>query len=314
MGRREAPLDPDEGPVQAFAHELRELRRGAGNPPYRALAAKAYCSASALASAAGGKELPSLNVTLAYVRACGGDEAVWERRWRELNVQVARPPAPVRPVEDRVPRTRVPGTRVPGTRVRWIGLAVVLVVVVAGLVLLRGGGAVEPVELIPLAGTASWRSGQGPVAWGSGSRVQAGAVNLSLQAPMESGVRVERVLGTHPEWVPHGYLEGDFTLPRPIHENDHFVASVGFYVDEPGFATGDRVGGEVDFSVYVLDEGGPRRVALVRDVGNDWRTPRLDVDLSPYEGATSLRIRVDAGDTAAQDWAGWWDMRLEPRP
>ncbi|MEW1549678.1 WD40 repeat domain-containing protein [Streptomyces tsukubensis] len=86
MGRREKPLDPGAGPVQRFAYELRELRRSAGGPSYRAMARDAPYTAPTLSAAASGEKLPSLAVTLAYVTACGGGEqaaAAWERRWRE---------------------------------------------------------------------------------------------------------------------------------------------------------------------------------------------------------------------------------------
>ncbi|NAS27363.1 hypothetical protein GT755_37555 [Herbidospora sp. NEAU-GS84] len=214
-----------------------------------------------------------------------------------------RPP----PVVDPDP----PPAETPNRR-RW-PWAVVAVVgsVTAGLVL-RGGAEVTAIDLVPLAREASWRSGQGTVEWGSASPAEWGEANLALQAPMESGVRVGSVIGTHPEWVPHGYLEGDFPLPRPVHDGDRLVGTVGFFVDERCFVEGCRVGGEVDFSVYVIHEGVPREVIAVHDVGNDRRTPRLGADLSPYEGASTVRIRVDAGPTAAQDWAGWWDLRVEP--
>ncbi|MEU6373980.1 DNA-binding protein [Streptomyces sp. NPDC046909] len=83
MGRRERPVDPVAGPVQEFAHGLRELRRAAGGPTYRELARRASYSVSALSQAAAGDQLPSLAVTLAYVRACDGDAEEWERRWRK---------------------------------------------------------------------------------------------------------------------------------------------------------------------------------------------------------------------------------------
>ncbi|EFG04045.1 transcriptional regulator, XRE family protein (plasmid) [Streptomyces clavuligerus] len=72
MGRREKPLDPAAGPVEAFAHELRALRRAAGSPTYRAMAEDTPYSAPTLSGAASGERLPSLPVTLAFVRACGG--------------------------------------------------------------------------------------------------------------------------------------------------------------------------------------------------------------------------------------------------
>src|SRR6266511_2094305 len=73
MGRQERPLDPAAGPLQAFAHDLRQLRRGAGSPGYRALARRAGYSASVLSTAANGSDLPSLPVVLAKLAA------EWER-------------------------------------------------------------------------------------------------------------------------------------------------------------------------------------------------------------------------------------------
>ncbi|BAL88358.1 putative regulatory protein [Actinoplanes missouriensis 431] len=85
MPRPERSLDPAAGPVQLLAAELRDLRRQAGNPGYRALAAASGYSVAALSNAAGGRQLPSLPVTLAFVRACGGDESAWEERWRQAS-------------------------------------------------------------------------------------------------------------------------------------------------------------------------------------------------------------------------------------
>lgn len=83
MPRPERPLATGDEPLTLFARELRKLRESAGNPPYRLLARDAHYSVTTLSDAAGGKTLPSLAVTLAYVRACGGDPGEWEQRWRE---------------------------------------------------------------------------------------------------------------------------------------------------------------------------------------------------------------------------------------
>ncbi|MEU0333863.1 helix-turn-helix domain-containing protein [Streptomyces sp. NPDC006193] len=88
MGRRENPVDPAAGPVQRFAYELRKLRQEAGGLTYRELARRAHYSVTALSQAAAGDQLPSLQVTLAYVRACGGDPEEWQRRWREADREV----------------------------------------------------------------------------------------------------------------------------------------------------------------------------------------------------------------------------------
>ncbi|MBP2329590.1 transcriptional regulator with XRE-family HTH domain [Kibdelosporangium banguiense] len=75
--------------VQRFAWELRQLREKAGSPTYRQLALRAHYSQATLAKAASGRDLPSLAVTLAYVRACGGDTEQWGARWREAAAEAA---------------------------------------------------------------------------------------------------------------------------------------------------------------------------------------------------------------------------------
>ncbi|MFE6690617.1 helix-turn-helix domain-containing protein [Streptomyces sp. NPDC057743] len=89
MGRREGPLDPAAGPVQRFAFELRKLRQEAGGLTYRVMAERTRYSVATLSRAAAGEQLPSLPVVLAYVTACGGGAAEWERRWRATAEETA---------------------------------------------------------------------------------------------------------------------------------------------------------------------------------------------------------------------------------
>ncbi|MFJ2237937.1 hypothetical protein [Streptomyces sp. NPDC087859] len=89
MGRPERPVDPQAGPVQRFAHELRELRRTAGGPSYRRMAEAAGFSAATLSEAARGERLPSLTVVHGYVRACGADPGEWEPRWKDAEAEAA---------------------------------------------------------------------------------------------------------------------------------------------------------------------------------------------------------------------------------
>lgn len=91
MPRAERPLDDGDSPLLRFAADLRRLRNEAGSPAYRELSRRAHYSATALSDAAGGRRLPSLPVTLAYVAACGGNTTVWERRWRALAAELADP-------------------------------------------------------------------------------------------------------------------------------------------------------------------------------------------------------------------------------
>lgn len=88
MPRGERPLGPGDRILVAFAQDLRQLRERAGLPTYRELSARAHFSAAALSEAAGGRKLPSLAVTIAYVAACGGDTAEWETRWQHTAAQL----------------------------------------------------------------------------------------------------------------------------------------------------------------------------------------------------------------------------------
>ncbi|WP_173098070.1 helix-turn-helix domain-containing protein [Actinomadura verrucosospora] len=110
MGRPERPVDPTAGPVEAFAHALRDLRRAAGNPSYRTLAARANYSHTVLSDATRGERLPTLPVTLAFVRACGGDPAEWEARWH-LHRQLAE--GRLAPSTDDAPERTEPGPPAP---------------------------------------------------------------------------------------------------------------------------------------------------------------------------------------------------------
>jgi hypothetical protein len=89
MARSARPINPDDGPIQSFAFDLRTLREAAGNPTYRSLARVAGFSATTLGDAAGGVKLPTLEVTLAYAGACGGDTAQWQKRWQSVNRDLA---------------------------------------------------------------------------------------------------------------------------------------------------------------------------------------------------------------------------------
>lgn len=69
--------------IAAFARDLRVLRNKAGLD-YPEMAEKSHYTMRTLASAAGGMRMPTLPVLIAYVTACGGDQAEWEERWGKL--------------------------------------------------------------------------------------------------------------------------------------------------------------------------------------------------------------------------------------
>ena len=94
--------------VASFGRDLRTLLQDA-SLSFRALELKAHYSRTTLSQAANGRTLPSLPVTRAYVRACGGDEREWDQRWHRLKVEqrqveagsvIAAPAWPPEPVAD----------------------------------------------------------------------------------------------------------------------------------------------------------------------------------------------------------------------
>ncbi|MFD9705763.1 helix-turn-helix domain-containing protein [Lentzea sp. NPDC059081] len=91
MPRGERPLGPEDTALLRFAGDLRRLRDQAGKPSYRELARRANYSPTALSDAAGGRKLPSLALTLAFVKACEADPAPWTKRWRELAAEHLQP-------------------------------------------------------------------------------------------------------------------------------------------------------------------------------------------------------------------------------
>ncbi|MFE3704982.1 helix-turn-helix domain-containing protein, partial [Streptomyces scopuliridis] len=95
MGRQESPLDPAQGTVQRFAFELRKVRQQVDGMTYREMARRTGLSAVTLSQAAAGRKLPSLEVLLAYVSACGGDGDEWERRWHEALAEEAAQEPPL---------------------------------------------------------------------------------------------------------------------------------------------------------------------------------------------------------------------------
>jgi hypothetical protein len=88
------PLAADPDPeVAGFVADLRALRASAGAPSYERLAKSAGLARSTLHDGLRGNRLPSLEVTLGVVRACGGSEQQWRERWTTLRqrLDVPRP-------------------------------------------------------------------------------------------------------------------------------------------------------------------------------------------------------------------------------
>jgi hypothetical protein len=83
MGRPQESLDRDGSPVREFAFWLRDLRRRSGLT-YEQLGRDAHYATSTVQAAAAGKRLPTLLVTMAFVKACGDDPRPWRAYWTQI--------------------------------------------------------------------------------------------------------------------------------------------------------------------------------------------------------------------------------------
>ena len=102
MPRPEVEIDGST-PEGAFALGLRALR-DEKRLNYQTMAKIAHFAPTTLSKAASGRGLPSLGVTLAYVRACGGSEQEWETSWHDLRATLGQ-----RAVDESMPGTQEEG-------------------------------------------------------------------------------------------------------------------------------------------------------------------------------------------------------------
>lgn len=81
---------PDDGPVAAFAAELRALRVRQGSPSYPEIVARGGGpNVGAVAAILDGKRFPTWEETRALLAACGEDPEPWRERWERANAQQA---------------------------------------------------------------------------------------------------------------------------------------------------------------------------------------------------------------------------------
>lgn len=74
-----------EQEISEFLDDLKRLRGVAGQPSLRKMSRAVHYSHTALGNALTSGRLPTLPMTLALVRACGGDEDYWINRWSAVN-------------------------------------------------------------------------------------------------------------------------------------------------------------------------------------------------------------------------------------
>jgi hypothetical protein len=269
VARQEKTVDPQAGPLQAFAFALREVRTEAGSPPYRKLAKTAGYSAATLSEAASGVRKPTLDVVLAYVGACRGDVELWRKRWHELQVELAQS-APVEPESGAVvvefepaeppPAEPPPARR--GSPWRWkitvLAAVAVLLVGTVGAFAVWDPGKTDKTGCPPKLAHAAFTA----ATYGSGARVHTGAVR---DAPVT-------------ETIPSG-------------------CTVGFV----GYCLGDKIhdntGGSPDIRWFKLPDGNVISSGVIHGNPPDGLPPSRCADDHPGPGTIALTVAMAGPET-----------------
>lgn len=159
MGRKEGCIKAEHEAVAELASQLRKLRAAAGEPTYRSMAAQTHYAATTLSRAAAGSRLPSLDVVLAYARACGGDHAEWTKRWERANAALEPPrevsgppvPAPAAVRESDRLKLSLPVRIGAGGTAALLGIALLTIAGVIMIVVAHGKPRSSPVKVSSLS-------------------------------------------------------------------------------------------------------------------------------------------------------------------
>lgn len=159
-------------------------------------------------------------------------------------------------------------------------------------------------DLVRAAPLALWTDSAGePLEFGVEAEAPDGYVTVREQWPLADGRTAAAVLETVPDSLQdRNVVQGVYRLPRPVADGDRFRTDVGF-VAEPT--------GSVDFELLAGDGNGLDSTVRIRSfAGPAERTVSFDADLSRFEGATAITLRVTATNPGSVDDRAMW---LDPR-
>ncbi len=210
MGRPQSPLERDGSPRREFAFWLRDLRARSALT-YEQIARASNYAISTMQEAAAGHHLPTLSVTRAFVRACGGDEAMWEDYWHQIR-RIIDPDTPPRLSCSAEPPWARSARRSGGQAEGDIGEGWYLESLIASLRLDR-----EPIETTEVRAIAV-----------TADEITEIATSMSLPRHPEDtsdghGLEAELLYGgtlEQREQPFQSYFRNIITLPRPLHAGD----------------------------------------------------------------------------------------------
>ncbi|MFP3869532.1 MAG: hypothetical protein ACLFVT_01450 [Syntrophobacteria bacterium] len=162
-------------------------------------------------------------------------------------------------------------------------------------------GIVSSYDFYEKAESATWRSRAGALPFPGENNDRRGFVRRINRGRINPDNAAVNLLQTHPEWKQGGWIAGMYPA-TVLGENLRFRAVAGFL-------KGSRSPDGVTFMVQVYENGRYHRI--LRHKVSPARYVNLEGDLSAWAGKeVRLILRVDAGNSSAQDWAVWVKPRL----
>jgi len=173
--------------------------------------------------------------------------------------------------------------------------------------------------LVNYAASARWASGQlidadnttnnTSLAWMGSANDANGFARLDNGVIMEDQ-RSYTVLRTHPKWVNNGTIKGWLPWVQQKGTGD-FKATIGFL-------NGARGSDGVTFQVWIhyhVDGVEHWEPVIQQHKTYNGQLQEVAADLSKWANQEiSIELRVDAGASSVQDWAGWINPRIEITP
>jgi uncharacterized protein (UPF0333 family) len=167
-------------------------------------------------------------------------------------------------------------------------------------------------DFVSRADSVTWRAGSPPVTLpfnGNDGDERGFVVWRDSRYALNDGSIAPLFLEMHPNWVPNGTIYGCYT---DVYTGGAMVQSTDHISGKVGFVSGGGAG-DATFRISLLAQGVVEQDIVNIPLAYAAGTRTFDVPFGspPYVGRpVDVCLRVDAGPTAAQDWASWVDVKI----
>jgi len=167
-------------------------------------------------------------------------------------------------------------------------------------------------DFIDHASEAQWSSGAGVLPFPGDPSDSRGFARYVYNALLEDGSTWSKVLETHPQWIPGGWIMGVYPQ-QTVPPNLQLTVRIGFLSGASGT---DGAKFDVYFDEYRGMTAAPLRHTILSKVATlDGKLDLITKDLSFIAGKKgNFILYVNAYNTSNRDWAVWAEARIETKP